>query len=709
MSERAGYQPYFYQLTIATILFDRKRSNTEALSMKRATAGLYQSVLTAALLLTISLPRPALNAPLGEQETARLVAEAPGADKYPDAGALILYQEKNVSVAEDNTQVLEEQLLVKILKDRGRRFGDQKRMFDARTDSVEVLRARTWLPGGQTVPVEAKAINVITPPELTGAAIYADIKQKVISFGSIAPGVVIELVTRTISRPDTSAPLNLYPYWDVEVFRSDEPILEKIYDLEIPADFPEPRLFTGGDLEIAQDSAGQESEGPKAKHYRWEVRDEPMIHRIPYMPGTLAFAPFLLYSNVDSWEKLGSWLGAQFYPKAQPDAAIRAKVAELTAGSKTPADTVREIYLFVTTQVRNISLQLGLAGYAPTEAAKVFQNMYGHELDKAALLSAMLTAAGFENYPALSRADQVDLLEPSIPSAAQFSRVSIYVPGLFTDSTFANPLYPQTERHGLWLMPIAQYNRYAYYSRGQGARALVILPCGGTLCRIQEFPPEKSLSYSNASLELDAEGNLTGQFKTVTDGLFDAQARLALKDLTPRELEQFFRQATNSVGEGAEMQSDSLSDLRDLTAPASAGLSFSAPEVGVVQGEMMIVRLPQAPFEFAGLPYFPELKEREFDFVADGPFVLASEISLGLPEGWTVAYSPEDLSRSSQFGRWNIDCSISGGRLNFSRRLMLTSRQVKTYDYPDFKKFCESFTLPRYSLLLLEKKAAPGK
>ena len=679
--------------------------------MKRSSAGhIFRLTLISFCLLFYFTLSAFASITLCTEEVARLVAESPGAQEYPEAGALILYHDKRLVISPDNDQALEEHLLVKILKDRGRRFGDQKRTFDAKSDSVEVLVARTWLPDGTTVPVEPKAINVITPPELVGAAVYADIKQKVVSFGQIAPGVVIEILTRTISRADSVSPLKLYPYWDIEIFRSDEPILHKRYTLQLPENFPPPLISTGSGLEQAAEesfSSEEKAAGRGFSLYRWEMRDVPMIHSIPYMPPARSFAPILIFSNVETWEKLGSWLGETFFAAAKPDEAIRAKAAELTLGCRTAADSVRAIALFVTTEVRNISLSLGLTGYKPTPAAEVFRNMYGHNLDKTVLLSAMLDAAGIENYPAYCRSDQVDLLEFSVPSAAQFSRAAIFVPGSFTDSTFVNPLFGQADRSGLWLIPVAQYNRYGYFNRGQGNRALVILPSGGTLYTTTEFPPEKSLSLSTGELALEDNGDIQGRLETLADGLFDAEARLTLKDLTPRELEQYFQQATNSIGEGAVKTGHSISDLRDLEVPARAELRFTAPEVGVVQGDMMILRIPGAPFPFSGIPYFPNLEEREFDFVADGPFLLASDMVIQLPVGWKIAYKPETVALESLFGRWKIECVPAGnGRITYSRRLSISSRYVSSENYSSFKDFCESFTLPKHSIFLLEKKGS---
>jgi len=123
----------------------------------------------------------------------------------------------------------------------------------------------------------------------------------------------------------------------------------------------------------------------------------------------------------------------------------------------------------------------------------------------------------------------------------------------------------------------------------------------------------------------------------------------------------------------------------------------------VVQGDMMILRIPGTPFPFTGIPYFPNLEEREFDFVADGPFLLVSDMVIELPAGWQIAYQPETATLESPFGRWKIECIPGDDRITYSRRLSISSRLVSTENYSVFKDFCENFTLPKHSILLLEK------
>jgi hypothetical protein len=666
------------------------------------------AAITAAAMLLLTVPlNLSAGVRLDEAEAQSLVASAPGLAEYPAAGALILYQGKQLVVRADGADELTEHLLVKILQDRGRDFGDQKRNFDSGTDSVEILLARTWLPDGATLPVEAKAINVITPPELAGAAIYADIKQKVISFGGIQPGAVVELVTRTVSQPDSTDKLDERVYWDMEMFRSSEPILRKRYELLLPDRSPAPLVARRnglGEAEVAQ----VVHDGLSYRQFGWELADVPMIQQIPDMPPARSYAPWLLVSNVNNWENLGRWLSRRFYPSVVTGGAVKLRADSLVAHCPTKADSVQAIALYVATEVRNISLSLPLTSYEPTHADKVLDNMYGHSLDKTVLLVSMLGAVGIESWPAYGSGDMEDMLIEDVPAAAQFDRPVVFVQGFISDSTLINPLFGEAGSHGMWLFPTAQYNRYGYFNRGQGTRALIVMPSGGTLLKLREFPAEKSLALVRCELKLSDNGDVTGAFHVQTDGLFDAQARMSLKDGTPREREQYFSQAANAISEGAAVTGVDLSDLRNLTAAAGLKFGYQAPELGIVQGDMMILRVPSPPFGFTGLPYFPDIEQREYDFVADGPFTLVREYSVSLPPGWSVAYMPEHESRECPYGRWLTDCTRNGDTLTLRRSLTVTARGVKLDGYPEFRSFFQGFTLPRQSLILLEKTGSSG-
>ena len=638
---------------------------------------------------------------LSEDQVKDIVAGSPGLAEYPQAGAIVLYSGWNEREDGDGSSVMTHQVLVKILQDRGRNeFSDQKINFDSDTDSVEVVVARTWLPDLSTVPVEPKAINVITYPEATEASMYADIKQKVISYPSIAPGVTIELVTRTIYKPEQKDIESevATPYWDTQLFRMQEPILSKVFELDLGkgAAAPKIEILNGLSPAVTSNDDGRTV-------YRWSVENSPMIIAEPHMPESISYVPAVAFSSLDSWDRLGKFISERFYPSIEPDEAIRTKVSELTAGARSAADSVRAIALFVVKDIRSIGLPLGLAGWRPNPAAEVFANRYGDIRDKTVLLAAMLEAAGFEGYPALMSSDQKDLLIREVPSPDQFDRMGVYLPGTFVDSTFSNRYYDGSLRDGLWLIPTGSYNKYGFYSLGQDVPALVVKPDGGSLMNTADFPSTKNLTFNEYEISIAGNGDLSGKIETVTDGLFDGRLRSQIKDLTPAERDKLFQQFVNAIGESAELVDYKVSDLEDLAATASVSLEYKAPELGVVQKDMMIVHLPIAPFSFSNLPYTPELQERSFDFVSQGRFALLESFLIKLPAGWKVAYLADQLEAETPFGNWRITSGKANGAVTFTRRMEVSTRWVTLDNYAEFKKFMDGFSLPKNTLLLLEK------
>ncbi|HDZ11711.1 MAG TPA: DUF3857 domain-containing protein, partial [Bacteroidetes bacterium] len=85
-----------------------------------------------------------------QEEVQGLIENAPNAADYPQASAVILLHQKILTVHEDGSSTLDEHLLIKILKHRGKqKYGDQKRKYNAETDSIQVLRAVTYKFGGK--------------------------------------------------------------------------------------------------------------------------------------------------------------------------------------------------------------------------------------------------------------------------------------------------------------------------------------------------------------------------------------------------------------------------------------------------------------------------------------------------------------------------------------------------------------------------------
>ncbi len=222
---------------------------------------------------------------------------------------------------------------------------------------------------------------------------------------------------------------------------------------------------------------------------------------------------------------------------------------------------------------------------------------------------------------------------------------------------------------------------------------------------VTNVPPERNLCEAGFDLSLSGDGDVGGKVTCQLDGYFDMMARSELKYATPKERKQFFDKAANSIGEGTIELGHDLSDLSDLTVPVRVSQSFKAPELGVVEGDMMVFRLPPVPFSFTNLPYYPGLSERKFDFLPETDCVIRIRGVLTIPEGYDVAYMPPGSKSVTEFGSWEISFRLSddGRRIIYTKEIRLGEEPICPASYPDYKKFFDEFVSPRNRLILFEK------
>jgi len=618
-----------------------------------------------------------------EAEVQDLIENAPSSADYPQASAVILLSQKILTIHKDGSSTLDEHLLIKILKHRGKqKYGDQKRKYNTDSDSIQVIRAVTHKPGGKVVAVEPKAINDITPLELTSASVYTNIQEKVISFPALSPNTVMELKLRKVSEaPKDSADRH---YWGMVGFQTNDPILRKEFVLIVPKDQDANFAFLHKEVQPEQTTFGDDR-----YVYNWRVEKSPQIITEPNMPPFEDFIPLLVFSSEKKWPTVGKWLGAKFFKHVVVTDSIRKKAIDLAKGSQSEDEKIRKIFLFVAQKIRNVYLQLGLAGYEPHDADSVLINRYGDTRDKSVLLVALLKAVGVTAYPAFVNAEPLPLIK-SVPTPKQFDQIYVAVPRKNGDT--------------LWLDPFADDTRYPYFIGGQGNTSLVVAPEKSFLWKVKEFPPEYNFSNNQLNCQLNKDGSVKTEITSRLNGYFDMRARSSLKHQTPKEIQQYFLKMANALGEGSREISHNLSNLKNLVEPAVIHQVVKTPDLGIVEGNMMIFRVPRVPYGFVHNPFFPSLEKRKFDFEIGSTMKIVLKGDITLPQGFKVAYVPETFSKESSYGTWKIHFSTdASGRIHYNYSYSLKKMRVPISDYPEFKKIFDDFSRPQNRLILLEK------
>jgi len=637
-----------------------------------------------------------------------LVKGAPSIEEYPKADALVLLDDQKVTVNEDGSSELLRHQVIKILTDLGKdRYADIRDRYDSRFQAVVVLQARTIKPDGATLDVPHEAINEVTPwflAFLGDVGIYANLKEKVVSFTGLEKGCAIELKTKKVSNRSYMEG----HFWGGTGFQSENPILEQNFALTVPGDARFNYKSMNTDIEPQVETKDE------ATTYTWKVKDVSQFMSEQYEPPLSDIAPYLMYSSVKTWDDIGKWYSELFYPQVKSDEAIKNKVFELTEGIKNRDDLIKQIFLYVTKRIRTLSfLQLGYVGYAPQLAVDVYKNKYGDCKDKAVLFVTMLKDAGIESYPALIHRGRVTIslrtngyryqwsLSPStarlqneVPSPAQFNHIIVAV--------------PQSGGY-YWLDPSADQYKYGYLPYAdQGSECLVVTPNKYTITRTSTYPLERNSSHSIVSMRLKPDGSITGSMECNLNGYFDWLARTSLMGTTPENERRYFTEAASSICEKTKLENYRLSDLEDLAAPATTSMDFSTPEYGILQRDLMILQLPQIPFEFVDiaeqLQSATQLEKRKQRLMLGSQLMSKYEATAHIPKGYKVNTLPAKLQIDNSVGSLDLICKQDRKTINYSLTFAIRNKDISPAEYPLLKELYAKLLSPQNSVIILDKK-----
>jgi len=613
-----------------------------------------------------------------DTDVQQLIEDAPGLEEHPDASAVFLKIQKLVTIDDDGGYEAKWNKLTKILTLMGREaYSNDSYIYNSDSERVTFVKGETVRRTGRVVEVEEDAINDVTPAFLEGASIYANVLQKVISFPVAGRDATMELQLLEERDPAPDGHIT-----GIEHLAAADPIVHQ----EIRIDVPDGVNMT---TELVPGWVGFEGD-VRERGDRWIVRDVPGVTLEEHTLARTELYPKLLYSTYESWGDVAAFFAGQFYPHVEVDGPVAEHASGLTAGVADDEAKTRELFLDVATNTRYIALSLGIAGYEPNDASAVLENLYGDSRDQVVLLVSMLRSQGIEAYPALVRNLRSTFVE-EVPTLRQFDQIIVALP---------------TEDGYRFLDPRVDDAAYTHLPWGRGNTALVVHDDGtGDLVQIPAFEPEDNLSTKYLSIQLNEDGSAKVRATCQLRGNFDRRARRALKDATPTEEEKFFDEAAGAFSQGALSADFSHSDLSNLMEEVAIRQTIEAPDFAVVQGGMMILRVPPHPYGFAGTTVIPSLAERELPFDNERASRISYHAKILVPRPLLVERVPEPISIETEYADFELSCIWDETKhtVHWRRTITIKEQVVPVEAYGEFKSAFDAIMSPKNSLILFRK------
>lgn len=291
-------------------------------------------------------------------------------------------------------------------------LGDPRVVHDSARGSLEVIRAETTMRDGKIVAIKPNSVNETTPDALATAPAYADLRETVITQVGMEVGCTNELEYRIDNRP-SDAPL------DAAVpLHSLFPVAAREVRVRVPSGVE----LSWACLGCAVEPSKAEVAGAVEHTFKWSA-----LARLntAEADGPVVNEPRLLITTTPSWEALAGGVRKRIAEAAKLEEPVAARARALTEGLVTPEQRLEALWRFVARDLATVDWPLTDFELRARPAASVLDSSYGHSLDKAVLLTALLAADGIAARPLLVSRD--GLFADAVPAAAQFSDVWLAV------------------------------------------------------------------------------------------------------------------------------------------------------------------------------------------------------------------------------------------------------------------------------------------
>lgn len=606
-------------------------------------------------------------------------AQLPAHDEKTDA--VLLYEERDVTVQSADKIKIQVREAYKILRPSGREYGIAWVAFH---NGQKINKFHGWcIPAqGKDYEVKDKDAVEVGVPKVEGSEMITDTRAKLLRLPAPDPGNVVGY-----EYEEEDQPMVLQDVWG---FQREIPVRETHFSLQLPAGWAYKSYWLNHPELKPSEAGGQ---------LQWSLNDISAIRREPEMPpldgvsGQMvvsyfpqAGAPGKVFTD---WKEMGTWYTALTENRRDASPEIKQQVATLTATQPTPLKKMQAIAQFVQHDIRYVAIELGIGGYQPHPAAEIFAHRYGDCKDKATLMSSMLSQIGIDSYYVVIDHERgaVTSTTPANAFAFDHAILAIKLPaGLSDPSLIATVQHPKL---GTLLYfdptnettPFGQIGGYLQANYG-----LLVTPEGGELVQLPEEPSTMNSIARSGTFTLDAAGTLKGQVSEMRLGDRARGERERLHSVTNdkdriKPIEDLLSGSLSQY----QITQATLINLDQTDRPFGFKYSFDASSYAKDVGGLLLVRPRVVGVKAEGLL---ETKEpRKFSIEFDGPVHDSDTFDITIPQGFIVDDVPPPVDVDDGFASYHAKTEIQGNLIHYSRTFDIKELSVPVSRAEDLKKF----------------------
>ena len=461
-------------------------------------------------------------------------------------------------------------------------------------------------------------------------------------------------------------------FYDIVPFWSSQPVMSKVYQLNILDSKQLQYKVYNGELDISRVAADEEGRSLYTFANHSEI--------LPLKREARAWADNdiqckLLLSTSPDWQAKSRWFYGvnEDYGSFVPTPALQKKVNELLRGAKDEMDSISRLTHWVADNIRYAGISMGEGeGFTLHNAEMNYTDRCGVCKDKASTLITFLRAAGFKAYAAMTMAgERID----RIP-ADQFNHSVCAVQ--LRDGSF-RMLDPT------WVPNV----RELWSSAEQQQGYLIGTAEGCDLMETPISPAENHYVRIIGESSIDMNGTLTGTITVTAEGQSDASVR-GVFSAAPSLWRQNLELELLKIAPNAEIiDIKHTNPDRYLDQPVSITYKYRIPNYAVVDKDV----IKFIPLSARGF-YSRAMGHLYFDLTPETrtqPFSDRCSRLVDIREMVTLPYAPTKFHYPMVDGLANPVASfgcgfqMDGNKLTFGEQAVFSKRRYEAEDWPAFR------------------------
>ena len=536
--------------------------------------------------------------------------------------------------------------------------------YDADT-RVQRFEARIYDAAGQLVR-KAERGEIKDFAAVDGFSIYLDSRYKLLELSHRQYPYTIEYEYELMAK---GMYFINFPHWQIQ--RYGESVEQGSLSISLPPEIPLHYQALNIELEPTIEQASG------ATTYTWVVRGLKAVSPEPYRPPASAVLPGLLTAagrfrigayegGMSNWADFGAFIGRLYAGRDALPPSLAAELRALTADAASNAEKIKRLYRYLQRNMRYVSVQLGIGGWQPFDAAYVAQNKYGDCKALSNFMKAMLKEVGIESYPVLIYNGDLRYEVQEDFAISAFNHAILHVPEEDTWLECTSTEYPP-----------------GYIGRGNAGRnVLLVTEQGGRLARTPELEPADNLTSSRTAIAVQADGSAKVTASIYTRNAAHESYRYAAAAWPQDELERWW--VRNSSLPSLRLESLRISASAELP-EARVEYQGSLPGYASRTSKRLFV-----PLNLVNPAEAPprKLENRRHPVVIDDNFTQVDTIILHLPEDFQVESLPAGVFELEEaFGSYRSEVALGLGQAIFIRHFQLRPSRLPAEQYEHFRRF----------------------